>query len=140
MLNYHRNIFEASHDYFGFKQFNWLTLFSIRYLADVQVQAQEGVIHVALEWKCTIQGSRKTMSREDGLEISIESQCPEEISRKKGKPHTYMKRSIISGSLHHTSHDIWIILSILWWSKSTNGKVIIHVSFDRFFKTIYNCI
>lgn len=52
----------------------------ILYLADVQVQAQEGVIHVVLE--C---GILEDVSREDGLEISIESRCPEEISRKKAR-------------------------------------------------------
>lgn len=105
----------------------------ILYLADVQVQAQEGVIHVVLE--C---GILEDVSREDGLEISIESRCPEEISRKKGKSHNCMIRSIISGSLHHTSHDIWIIiLSILRWSRQrlilqgNNSPVFRWIDFSR---------
>lgn len=105
----------------------------ILYLADVQVQAQEGVIHVVLE--C---GILEDVSREVGLEISIESRCPEEISRKKGKSHNCMIRSIISGSLHHTSHDIWIIiLSILCWSRQrlilqdNNSPVFRWIDFSR---------
>lgn len=105
----------------------------ILYLADVQVQAQEGVIHVVLE--C---GILEDVSREDGLEISIESRCPEEISRKKGKSHNCMIRSIISGSLHHMSHDIWIIiLSILCWSRQrlilqdNNSPVFRWIDFSR---------
>lgn len=37
-------------------------------------------------------GIQEDVSREDGLEISIEFQYPEEISRKKGKSHNYVKR------------------------------------------------